>query len=324
MTARILALAPPPAQQSAPMQPWPDNERWRELHAAARAAAGHFRLPFHRQTWRGSAGNWMGAGTGSSIDFQDHRPYLPGDDPRYIDWQAYARTGNYIMKLYREEVSPRLDLVLDASNSMFLSPEKQARSLELFYFCVESAARAGASLRTYLIRGDLVRILPAEAVQAHAFPDFQSLETTAPKDSSAWKNAAAFFPNLGKVPFRTGSMRVCICDLLFPGEPENFLRPLTASRGRGLVLAPFERGEAEPQWDGNFEFVDCESHTPRIQRVEPGLLTRYADAYRRHFDLWRDSARRCNVTLCRIPAATLLADALRQHALVEGAAEVSS
>ncbi|HEY0256254.1 MAG TPA: DUF58 domain-containing protein, partial [Candidatus Methylacidiphilales bacterium] len=86
------------------------------------------RLPFRSRAWRGSSGAWQGRSQGSSIDFQDHREYAPGDDPRYLDWAAYARTNNYIMKLFREEVSPRLDVVLDTSPSMALTPEKEARS----------------------------------------------------------------------------------------------------------------------------------------------------------------------------------------------------
>ena len=50
---------------------------------------------------------FSGSGTGSSLDFQDHRAYSPGDDPRHINWQAYARTGSYTMKLFREEVRPQ-------------------------------------------------------------------------------------------------------------------------------------------------------------------------------------------------------------------------
>ena len=293
------------------MQPWPDTDQWRELRGRTRKAAAHLRLPFHRQTWRGSVGNWMGAGIGSSIDFQDHRPYLPGDDPRYIDWQAFARTGNYIMKLYREEVSPRLDLVLDASNSMFLSPEKQSRTLELFYFCVESAARAGASCRAFLIRGDTVKILPTEAVQTQSFPNFQSLEKT-----------NSIFPIIGKIPLRPGSMRVCVSDLLFPGEPEALLAPLVGARGRGLVLVPYDNIEAAPDWDGNFEFIECETRAQRIQRVEPGLRERYAGAYKRHFEIWRDACRRYGITFSRVPSELEFSAALRNHALPEGAIEV--
>src|SRR6266550_2343084 len=123
----------------------PTLQQRSEIQRRMQAAAEHLRLPLRSRIWRGQSGNWLGAGVGSSIDFQDHRPYLPGDDPRYIDWQAYARTGNYTMKLYREEVSPLVDLVLDVSGSMFVSQHKAARTLELFYFCIESARQAGAS-----------------------------------------------------------------------------------------------------------------------------------------------------------------------------------
>ena len=292
------------------MNGWPDSATWTALHGAARKAAAHLRLPFHRQSWRGTVGNWMGAGIGSSIDFQDHRPYLPGDDPRYIDWQAYARTGHYIMKLYREEVSPRLDLIFDTSASMQLGEDKAARALELLYFCLESAARAGASVRTYTVQGDLVRPVSDDALRGHRTADFQSLE-----------KAAAVIPILGKLPFRPGSMRVLISDLLYPGEPERLLVPLAATRGRGIVLAPYRHEEAEPPWDGNLELIDCETRDIRIQLVDPALRERYTAAYRRHIDLWSDACRRYGVLLARVPAAPALIDALREDALPVGAAE---
>jgi uncharacterized protein (DUF58 family) len=109
----------------------------------ARAAARVFRLPFRRERWRGTIGNWSGAGVGTSIDFHDHRPYSPGDDPRYIDWLAYARSDAYVMKLYREEVAPAVDLVLDTSSSMGMEPAKRLCSLALFYFIVEAALARG-------------------------------------------------------------------------------------------------------------------------------------------------------------------------------------
>ena len=60
-----------------------------------KAAASVARLPLRAGMWSGVAGSVLGQGTGSSIDFQDQRQYMPGDDPRHINWQAYARTGNY-------------------------------------------------------------------------------------------------------------------------------------------------------------------------------------------------------------------------------------
>ena len=99
------------------MRAWPQEETLREIRAQAREASVHFRLPLGRRAWSGRAGAWAGVGRGVSLEFQDHRPYVPGDDPRHINWPAYARSGVYSMKLYREEVSPAVDVILDASAS---------------------------------------------------------------------------------------------------------------------------------------------------------------------------------------------------------------
>lgn len=280
------------------MSAWPAQDEQQQARARARAAALHFRLPFRRQAWSGSVGNWMGAGLGSSIDFQDHRPYLPGDDPRYIDWQAYGRSGQYVMKLYREEVSPRLDLIFDLSASMRLTRAKAARSLELFLFCLESALRGGATLRTYALGSD------------EPPPIFQSLELPVP-----------VFPAIGKIPLRPHSLRVLISDLLFPGDPETWLRPLRGIRSHALVFAPSVAEESDPDWDGNVEFVDCESAAARVQRVDDAVRLRYAASYQRHFEIWQESARRLGSLFVRIPAEVPLLEALRSLAWPGGMVE---
>ena len=178
---------------------------------ACRFAGGH---------WRGDSGNWQGAGVGSSIDFQDHRPYLPGDDPRYIDWQAYARTGHYSMKLYREEVSPRVDVALDVSASMSFDDAKLTRALELFYFCVESARQSTSSLRCHAVGP--TTSLPWPTPEKPLRP-----EELARLDDPA-RTPAQTAPAFGRVPWRQGSLRVVVSDLLFPGSPEGPLSTLGA------------------------------------------------------------------------------------------------
>ena len=123
----------------------PDPQMVKQAHAQARAWAGIFRLPLRQQKWRGLAGNHAGMGTGSSLDFQDHRAYSPGDDPRHINWQAYARTGTYSMKLFREEVRPVIDILWDASRSMWFDLSKAKRAAELMAFTVEASLRAGTT-----------------------------------------------------------------------------------------------------------------------------------------------------------------------------------
>lgn len=294
------------------MRLWPDDSTLRAIGSRMRPEAERFRLPFRNHVWRGDGGNWQGAGVGSSIDFQDHRQYLPGDDPRYIDWQAYARTGNYSMKLYREEISPRVDLALDVSASMLFDDAKRERALELFCFCAESARQSGSSLRSFASGpGDSVPWGPDAALREQ--------EMTKLTGSAS----ANLPPALARVPWRQGSLRVFISDLLFPGSPEATLAPLSAGKGRGLILVPFCAAESAPDWQGNIELIDSETSRRRVQHIDRDLMGRFAENYRRHFELWKESSRRHAAVMARVPAEPGFADALRAEALPSGAVELT-
>jgi uncharacterized protein (DUF58 family) len=282
-------------------------EALREVHARMKRVVQAVRLPFRRHNWRGPAGNWLGVGIGSSIDFQDHRPYLPGDDPRYIDWQAYARSGSYTMKLYREEVSPRVDLVLDASASMGLTAEKQLRFQELVYFALESALQTSASIRVYRAGGGGWEQVELSVLLAHAWPDAAG---------------AAGFPALALIPFRHASMRIWVTDLLFPGSPEPAMGALRAGGGRAVILAVYAAEEADPPWTGNVLLRDCETGGQRRQHMREDVRRGYRDAYRRHFGMWADQARRRDVPLARVVAEGDFLAALRRDALRVEAVEV--
>ncbi|HUU82479.1 MAG TPA: DUF58 domain-containing protein [Phycisphaerae bacterium] len=55
---------------------------------------------------------------GFSIEFADHRPYSPGDEPRHIDWRVYAKSNRFYVKEYEVETNVRTHLLLDCSGSM--------------------------------------------------------------------------------------------------------------------------------------------------------------------------------------------------------------
>lgn len=55
---------------------------------------------------------------GRSVEFDDYRDYVPGDDPRHIDWNVLARLDRLLIKLFREDEDLALHLVVDASASM--------------------------------------------------------------------------------------------------------------------------------------------------------------------------------------------------------------
>jgi len=55
---------------------------------------------------------------GFSLDFAEHRPYMPGDDTRGIDWRLWARTDRHYIKLYEAETNANFVILLDVSRSM--------------------------------------------------------------------------------------------------------------------------------------------------------------------------------------------------------------
>src|SRR2546428_3081341 len=55
---------------------------------------------------------------GFSVEFTEHRPYQPGDEPRYLDWKILARADRLFVKQFEEETNLRAMLLVDASRSM--------------------------------------------------------------------------------------------------------------------------------------------------------------------------------------------------------------
>jgi uncharacterized protein (DUF58 family) len=55
---------------------------------------------------------------GASVDFAEHRGYVPGDDIRRVDWKLYARTDRYYIKEYEADSNSNFAVVLDVSKSM--------------------------------------------------------------------------------------------------------------------------------------------------------------------------------------------------------------
>ena len=55
---------------------------------------------------------------GFSVEFVQHREYVPGDDIRHIDWKSYGRSERYTIKQYEQETNFIAHLVADTSNSM--------------------------------------------------------------------------------------------------------------------------------------------------------------------------------------------------------------
>ncbi len=65
---------------------------------------------------------------GFSVEFAEHREYVPGDDLRYVDWKVFGKTDRYYLKQYEEETNFALYLLLDTSESMLYQSSHAAVS----------------------------------------------------------------------------------------------------------------------------------------------------------------------------------------------------
>ena len=69
---------------------------------------------------------------GASSEFADHRNYIPGDDPRKIDWKVFGRSDKLHLKQYQQETNLDLVVMVDSSGSMAFGSRLFAEYLRLF------------------------------------------------------------------------------------------------------------------------------------------------------------------------------------------------
>ncbi len=92
--------------------------------------AGMHRSPYH----------------GFSVEFAEHREYVPGDDLRYVDWKVFAKTDKVYLKQYEEETNLACYLLLDTSESMRYKSDQAALSKLEYAQCI-AASLAHLTLR---------------------------------------------------------------------------------------------------------------------------------------------------------------------------------
>ncbi|MEC8556205.1 MAG: DUF58 domain-containing protein [Planctomycetota bacterium] len=75
---------------------------------------------------------------GFSVEFSEHRRYAAGDDPKDIDWIAYAKTGKYYVKKFESETNLTGYLAIDLSRSMDYTYQQQLTKLD-YCICLSAA-----------------------------------------------------------------------------------------------------------------------------------------------------------------------------------------
>ena len=221
---------------------------------------------------------------GISVEFADHRPYVPGDDFRFIDWSVYFRTDHLFLKLFEEEEDLHIYLLLDCSASMgFGDPDKflYARRLaaaigylglasmdrvHVIPFVDDVPGRAADSLR---VRGKAKIFQMLHFLEGRGHGGVTNLQTALQRFST------------GR---RKRGMAILISDLYDRDGAIPGLNALRFQKFDPYVIHLVSPQEIAPELAGDLRLVDGETGRVRDVTVTEGMLKRYRQAFADHGD----------------------------------------
>jgi len=263
--------------------------------------AAIYRLAVPERVGRGRAGERLGRGTGSSLEFQDRRSYAVGDDVRHLDWRAFGRTDQLLVRVYREEIAPRVEVLLDASKSMAVDPNKAQLAVDLAALLLRLARADGFHARLVVV-GD--RSEPAEPA---AF-DASGIELASSRplivgiqESLTWL-----------VP---GSMRFLVSDFLSPHDAPSLVRPLAAQAGSLGLLQVVSRDDLAPAIGSALRLTDSETGEILDLVMDSATVEAYATRIRRLVDALETECRRAGGHFLTAPSGSTLEEVCRNRLL---------
>lgn len=261
--------------------------------AAVVAAATRLRLSVDARR-RSGLGARLGRGAGASLEFHDHRAYEPGDDLRHLDWAVYARTDQLVLRRHRQEVSPRLEVMLDLSASMLASPAKLALATALAALIAILAEADGVRPRLWLFAQEVRRV----------DTDWRAALRAAVAGGPAGLEHA-----VGEL--LPGAQRVLVSDGLCAGGGAGVVRRLGAGAGQVSLVQILTPEELSPAAIGAARLEDREGgHADLV--LDAATVTAYRARLQRHQDEWRAALAGRGAGVIGVRADEPLAEAVRR------------
>jgi len=236
------------------------------------------------------AGEYVSVFKGSGVEFDEVRPYIPGDDVRTIDWNVTARTGQPYVKRYREERELTVVTLVDVSLSeRFGSGLQQKAELAAEFSAVVafSAIRNGDKVGTILFTDQVEKYVPPKKGKKHVLRVIREILEFRPESRGTDVEEALRF--LARVLKRRATVFL-ISDFI----ATDFEKALAAVRGKHDIIAirTSDPREAELPDVGLISLEDSETGEvvvvdSRSSRVRKLFRSRGAEERSRQDDLLR-------------------------------------
>ena len=225
---------------------------------------------------------------GFSVEFAQHREYVPGDDIRYIDWKIFAKSDRIYIKEFEEETNLRAHLFLDQSESMAYGFEGGTSKFDyaatalaaLAYLIQQQSDAVGLTL----FDDKVVRQIPVSNTRANLATIFKSVAEANPLGKT---KIGTVLPELAREQRRRG-MVIVFSDLF--DDPDQVLTGLRALAQRGhdvVVFHVLDRDEVEFPFERMTMFEGLEAMPELL--VDPKALR---DAYLAEINGFQEKVRR--------------------------------
>ncbi|HUW56885.1 MAG TPA: DUF58 domain-containing protein [Planctomycetota bacterium] len=229
----------------------------KNMHLAARSVVEGFISGLHKSPYHGF-----------SVEFAEHREYSPGDNVRYIDWRALARTDRYYVKQFEEETNLRCTILLDTSGSMGYGSGGALTKFE--YGCYLAASLAYLMVRQQDSVGlvtfdtEIRNYIPPRSTMVHLNILLRALENVQPGNLTS---VSDIFHNLAETLKRRGL--ILIISDLYDNETEvmRALRHFRHKHHEVIIFHVFDRAELRFPFEKLTQFVDME--TGQRLQVDP-------------------------------------------------------
>jgi len=225
---------------------------------------------------------------GFSVEFAEHRQYMPGDEIKHIDWKIYGRTDRYYIKQFEEETNLKAYLILDTSRSMAYASEGRMPKFEyasyltgaLAHLMVQQRDAVGLTLYDEKVRS----YMPPHATKSYLREILRQLEVTTPGSTTA---TAASLHQIAERIKRRGLV-VVLSDLFDrPADVMGALKHFRHKKNEVIVmhvLDPLERSFAFGR-DAVFKDMEtAEEMTTQpwhIQRAYHQAMEEFISTYKR-------------------------------------------
>ncbi len=246
------------------------------LDAAFFDRLSRLRLAMGHRTSMNLTGNRKSIQKGSSMEFSDFREYMPGDDIRRIDWNAYGRLDRLYVKEYMEEKEAVVSILMDTSASMNYGSKKKSELA-----CMLAAAFA------YMGLNNMDRVMVYDMRRMHLPFVAKGGKRALPRltdwlEQCSFEGTADIADAVGKLPVKGSGVTVLISDFLqeafLEQEQETLrkmLRFLDYKKQKTVLLHVLAKEELSVELTGTRNLIDMEDQSTLRITLDAGSIRTY-------------------------------------------------